>query len=346
MGITWIEPVEITPGSTESWIDVDVSSYVVEGTTGVILHTVRNSSYGSGDFRYRKNGSTDDRHAHMDLESHFWVTCGVDENRILELYIGSSIYIDIYIVGYFDSCAVFITNATDISVPEESDGWIDVDINVDDGAIGAFVEIYNSGTSPLGLRKNGSTDNRIDQMDTKLNFGFVGLDGNEIFEAYYAQWTEGSYGSSYYLYLKGYIKSGATFLTNGTELEVSVENSYVDLTQLPSGSTGGFIEVLPTIFNYALRKNGSSEDIFYNFFRHCWSSVECDTNRLIEGKVRFLDSGSFYLIGYLTGSTTTSINVYNGSSWTTPTAVKYYNGSSWVDVTAVKVWDGVTWITI
>jgi len=59
-----VTPVECTPGTTGSWQDVDLDSYVADlgsDVTGVLLHCV-DSTGSSGAMGFRKNGSTDDRY--------------------------------------------------------------------------------------------------------------------------------------------------------------------------------------------------------------------------------------------------------------------------------------------
>lgn len=339
MAVTWITPIEITLTTSGSWADVDLSSYIASGTTGVLLHVVPSSNC---NFGYRKNGSTDNRTSYLlSGGSHQWVSCGVDANRILELYVQDITYIDVYLVGYFDSSAVFNTNATDISL-STTGSWADIDINVDDSAIGAIIEVVeNVNFQSFGLRKNGSTDNRY-QYTYKRATAFIGLDENEICEGFIS-------GTGVDFFLTGYIKSGATFNTNATDLSLSTTGAYTDLTALPSGATGGFIETInnSTTATYALRKNGSSEDIYKYLIRHHWAAVECDTSQIIEGKIASTDV-DFFLTGYTTGTAPSysKIKIRSGSNWINPTAVKTWNGSAWAEPSLIKIRSGSEWVTI
>lgn len=341
MGATWLTPVEITPSSI-GWVDVDVSSYVPSGATGVIFHienTNTTYSYATG---WRKNGSTDTLTISLQIKRHFWAACGVDANRILEIYVGNTTYINVYLVGYFDSSAVFLTNVTNLSL-SSTGSWQDIDINVNDGAIGAILKIIGTTTSyDFGIRKNGSSDNRTNLFACG-SFGFIGVDENEIFEGYISN-------ANVDFYLQGYIKSDATFNTNATDLSLSSTGSYYDLTALPEGATGGFVEVtnVSGANLYALRKNGSTEDIYQYCVRHYWAAVECDENRIIEGKINSAEV-DFFLSGYTTvsvPSTYDAINIRSSSSWLNPTGVKYWNSSSFTEAAAVKRWNGVSWDTL
>ncbi len=296
MAVTWIDPVEITPADTGRFIDVDLSTNIASGATGVLLHIVCTGSTDYG-FFCRKNGSTDDRTADIKAGYHQWGACGVDINRILEIYIANAA-IDVYLVGYFTSDAVFLTNATDISI-STTGTWTDIDIGVNDGAIGAVVELYNTSGAAyyeFGIRKNGSTDEHYDKA-YRHAWAIVGLDSNEVFEGKIANTVSD-------FYLQGYIKTNATFNTNATDLSITTTGAYTDLAALPSGATGGLIEVQcgTTYRKYALRKNGSSEDLYYYLRYHGWAFVECDSNRIIEGEINNT-SMDFFLTGYTTAGT-------------------------------------------
>lgn len=317
MGVTWIEPVEITPGTAEAWTDVDLSSYIATGATGVILHADNPGAISSYQFGYRRNGSTDNRHTFIGTTSHVWCAVGVDENRIAELYVEHIVYISVYLVGYFDSDTVFNTNAPSFTLTSAAT-WQDVDINVSDSAIGALLEIYISNNLyEYGLRKNGSTDDRYMNPFSYHCFGVIGVDENEIFEAK----VENTVTT---FYLQGYLKSGATFNTNATDISIETTGSYADLTALPSGSTGGIVEIYGTSpYMATLRKNGSSSNILQDV-RHTWAMVECDESQLIEGYIENA-AVDFYLTGYTDESAPTP-------DFTSITAIKVWNNTGWVTV--------------
>jgi len=300
MAVTWITPVDISPETAGSWQDADLSSYLPAGATGAMFHVVAGTS--DYDFGCRKNGSTDDRYEDgAKASTHFWASCGVDANRVCEIRI-ENVAIVVYLVGYFTSDAVFFTNATDKSITGTA-SWSDIDISSDTGtdtAVGAIFEIYSTSGAAyynMGLRKNGSTDAMTDQM-YRHAWAIIGVDGSEILEGYIGN-------TAVDFYLQGYIKTNATFNTNATNLSISTTGAYTDLTALPSGATGGLIEVQcgTTYRKYALRKNGSSEDLYSYLRYHGWAFVECDSNRIIEGEINNT-SMDFFLTGYTTASTT------------------------------------------
>jgi hypothetical protein len=297
VGATFITPVNVTPGTAGSWQDVDVSSYIASGSTGVILHVVNIK----GDTVYqcgiRKNGSTDARIGQLRRVSHSWFSIGADGSRIFEAYVGHATYVQIWLVGYYDSSAVFFDNAPDKSLGSTG-AWTDVDISGDTGADTAIAAIFElkitSGSDTWGFRKNGSTDARNIATGSNNLFAFaiVGVDGSEICEHIISSTNVDAF-------LVGYIKSGATLNTNAPDLSLGGTAAYADLAALPAGGIGGIIEVVSSAAaNYALRKNGSSEDI-YRIHMHTWTAVECDGSQLIEGEIS--DTAlDFFLTGYFT----------------------------------------------
>jgi len=297
--VTYLTPSEITPGTASSWVDVDVSASVPSGATGVILHI--NNSIASGDYAlgFRKNGSTDNRTNNLQEYLHMWTVIGVDSSRILEMYIGNTTYIDIYLVGYFTSEAVFFTNATDKSFSTYNT-WIDIDISSDTGsdtAIGAFIETIETGNGfrYYGFRKNGSTDNLTGgATDVRSHvMGIAGTDGSEIFEGYAETNTVD-------FFLTGYMTAGAVFYTNATDVSPGSTTTWTDFSALPSGANGGIYQTLGIItYDYGLRKNGSSESILYAN-PHAFAIVEADTSRIVEGYREHSTYNLLYEIGYTT----------------------------------------------
>lgn len=296
MAITWITPVEVTPGTPNAWIDVDVSGSVPAGATGVILHiTTASVQY----YGVRKNGSTDDRALNTPYSRlHLWAAIGVDANRILEAYVGNTTDVDIWLVGYFGSDSVFFTNAVDKSLGSTG-SWLDIDISADTGgdtAIGAIFEAIGP-PATFGFRKNGSSDDRGSLFIWRHVWSVIGVDGSEICEGKISD-------LSVDFFLVGYIKSDATFNINATDLSLASTGAWTDLTALPGGATGGFIECCEPGYNrsFGLRKNGSSENIYLEMgCQHTWGLVECDASQIIEGEISATDM-DFFLVGYATAA--------------------------------------------
>lgn len=288
-----ITPLEVTPGIAESWQDVDVSAYVPVGATGVILHC--SSTAGEQKLGLRKNGSSDNRIDYLLINSHCWSMIGIDSSRIFEAYISTITDTNIYLVGYTISGVTFFTNAYNKSL-SSTGSWIDIDCSSEaPNAIGLIFEVV-SGLSAynFGFRAKGSTDDRHNDTYTHCCFtAVIGCNNSQVCQG----WIE---DATVKFYLVGYITIGAVFNTNATDLSLTTAGSWLDLSTLPSQSNIAFIEVTSASgYNYGLRKNGSSEDIYYKANFHPWAFVECDSSRIIEGKIEntWVD---FFLVGYAT----------------------------------------------
>lgn len=292
-----IDPVEVTPGTASAWTDVNGADFgVPSGATGIIAHLINNGA-GALAVGLRNNGSTDNRTQSLYSYTHCWAAIGVDADRKFEAYVGSITQIDIYIVGYTMSGVTFFINAV---TPFTTLGaWTDFDYSpYAPNAIGLIFEV-NSTSTPygMGLRNDGSTDNRINQISDHNSFGMIiGCSASQICEGYT------TYISQQFR-LVGYIIDGATFNINATDVSLGTVGSWLDLAALPANSVMGFIEeVCPSGgFNatYGLRKNGSAENQAWWQYWHPWAFVECDANYIIEGRIESLNQ-DFFVVGYAT----------------------------------------------
>lgn len=299
-----ITPTEITVSAADEWVTVDASAVgVPEGATGVVVHIVNTSASLAFAVGLRKNGSTDDRHTSLYMNQHCWGLIGVDANRVFEAYVGNTTDIDIYVVGYTKSGVTFFTNSIEYTI--SGDAWEEKDATSDTSAntIGLIFEIDYNGTKEFGARKNGSTDNRTNVSYYRQPFGLIiGCDANQVVELYGEAGTFTGDPAPRFQLL-GYVEDGCTFNTNATDVSLGTTGSWLDLSALPDVSPPpnmGFIEVIATGgYNFGLRKDGSSEDIYKRPRRHSWGVVECAANRVIEGKIE--DTGcDFFVVGYST----------------------------------------------
>lgn len=297
---TWITPVQLSSLTVEAWTALDISSLLPVGAspTGIMLQVVNSNASYARNIGLRKTGSTDARNTILATNNKAYMAVGVDINGSFDYYVGASIAL--YLVGYFEDDAVFFDNAVNVTpATTESYQTVDITANTDGTAIGAILEIVvsTSTTKSLSIRPYGSTDDLYYSM-SKQHYGFiVGVDAQERFEVKRQDDTIS-------IFLVGYIKSGATFLTNATDKSLASAGAYADLSALPAGATGGFFSVVITGTSYSnvLREKGGTgadKDIYLTSRGHgAW--VKCDSNRIVEGKVSNT-SIKFYLLGYTTG---------------------------------------------
>ncbi len=294
-----ITPTEVTVTPVNGWRTVNASALAPAGSTGVIIHIV-NTSASSYSVGLRKNGSTDDRAATLDANCHTWAIIGVDANRIFQAYTEHLTNVDFYVVGYTVTGVTIATNATLKTFTAHATTFYDIDCSVQaPSATGLIFEIYGTDWQNFGIRKNGSTDaRRLPTIYHNTFSAIVGCDTGQICEGQHAS-------TEIYFYLTGYVTDGATFNTNATNLSLAGTGAWTDLTALPATSNMGFIEVASSDFyNYGLRKNGTSENIYQQAVQHPWGIVECDTSQLIEGEIA--NTGcDFFLVGYSTAAAAT-----------------------------------------
>lgn len=306
---TFLDPiVNITPASG-SWQDVDVSAHCPAGTTGVAI-CVTNGVIAAPEIGWRKKGSTDDRHDTMQAQSFMWAGCGVDSNRVLQIYMGAGV--GVYLIGYFGGEAVFFTNAVDKSLGVTG-SWQTVDISGDvaagDVAQLAFLDARGLSTDAFGVRKKGSGDDWRNSS-TGARGAFVGCDANNQFECYIGN-------VSVDIFLNGYLRAGATMALNASVVTPAEAGAYADLPALPAGAIAGVYEVysVSTGPKSALRMKGAAHDLYLNTYRLVWGIAKCNVNRLVECKVSSTADAAILQLGYLTDTTPAITNLNPGTSY-------------------------------
>ena len=302
----FLNAIDVTPSTAGAWVDVDVSSYIPSGSTGVILKIVNTSAASTYGGEVRKNGSTDNFSLIVGASYTRYAFVGVDENRIFEAYIASTL-VKIYLIGYCDENVGFFTNAID-KTPSTTGSWVDIDAsaNIPNDATGVICLLYNSGASNYygGIRKNGSTDTftyGIMASNRRYVYQLCGVDENRIFEGQIEN-------TVMKIMLIGYTKSPITFFTNGIDKSITTTNTWVDIdvtAETESTADGAilFIKNTATSTTYKgdVRKNGSTDNHTANtklYFTECrGAAIGMDSDQIFEG---WIDNTAvkFYLIGY------------------------------------------------
>jgi hypothetical protein len=285
-----VDPVSVTLSSTGAYEEVDVDDYIASlpsGVTGVALRVINTHTAPVG-YRYRKNGSTDDLSDAVTASAHVQAYVGLDASNIFEFYRVSTT-ISIYIVGYFID-VTFLTNLTDVSTATTG-SWADLDSG-QSSAIGLILLPHPTSTTSYdyGLRKNGSTDDRHNRAVRKQGDWIIGADAG-VSEQYIEN-------NTFDMYLIGYITANFTFNTNASDISLGSTGSYADLTAGAATAKANIVEVASSsYYDFALRRNGASDDIYYRVNRHTCIIVGADTSGVSEGKIA--NTGAdFFLIGW------------------------------------------------
>jgi hypothetical protein len=323
-------PVDVTPTVAGVWRDVDVSAYVPPGATGVLV-LCHNPSALDQPFGIRKNGSTDTWQTQVEADEvdQSWLMTGLDANRVFEVYAGST-SVRTYLLGYTMEGVTFFTNRVQKTIGFLN-SWRDVDISADTGtdtAVGAIFTVVNTSTvnpHQFGLRKNGSTDDRVRELDSQVaTLGLVGVDGSEVAEFQVDD-------SSIDLYLVGYVTHGAVFFTNGINKSTFNTGTYqdVDITSnITSRANGAFVEIYNSAgskYRVALRRNGSTSDLYLDHM-HGFAAVGIDANDIFEQKIENT-AMDLYLMGYSLDPKTSYRSIGTAVDYTTG-SVAATNGST------------------
>jgi hypothetical protein len=295
-------PVDVTPGTTDSWEDVDVSAWVPAGATGVILQEVNPDPADRFEYGVRNNGSTDtwmNQNEQSRQDSLSFHIIGVDANRIFEVYTGSTV-VRTYLLGYTMEGVTFFVNAVDKSI-STTGSWTDIDISADTGAdtaIGAVFVVKETERAghDVALRMKGSSDDLyggIDKGDAAA--AIIGVDANEICQM--------KIDSTFVdLYLVGYVTDGAVFFTNAVDKATSTYGSYVavDITgDIGADDANGAILALKSSGEeyFAVRPNGATHDYYQRIVEAQWPVIGIDANDIFEQKIS-ATSHDLYLTGY------------------------------------------------
>lgn len=287
-----VPSVDVTPATTGSWQDVDVSSYIPSGATGAILHLEGTAL--AEDFGLRKKGSTDNHLKEMYGNS--WALIGVDGDRKFQAYIGA--HHTIYLVGYTKIGVTFFTNGYD-KTPICDQTWREVDLSTEcPGAIGVILQYFSRyNTSQYGIRKHGSTDDRRDEAIYMGQWGLIiGCDENQHVDFW------GKEDNVPTLFLVGYITDGATFKTNADDISLVATGAWTEIDLSSEAPDAGMVFVQvhgQQGQNFGLRKDGSTEvdaDIYHSN-QMPFGVIEASAETKIEGKIQsiYVD---FFLVGY------------------------------------------------
>lgn len=281
----FLDPViDITPGSYAGWVETDLSSYISEDATIVILRFV-NTSTGSGvdDVGCRSSDSSTSILGALFDDRQVTLYCKVGTGRKIDLYIADSLIV-IYLVGYFEGEAVGFTDPTDY-LPGSTNVYHDIDVSgqVPEGATFAILNEISQkvGFKQAYFRANGSSDSRYAYTAVSLGV-IIPLDEDRIFEykTNDIAVTE--------LFLIGYITTGSGHI-NATDKSLSSTGSWLDVDcsddSPPANADCVFVELKAGNRIGDIRPDGYTTEIFepIGTFGGIWATGL--VNDIFEGKI-------------------------------------------------------------
>jgi len=296
---------------SSTWFDIDVSSYVPTGTTGVVV-TLRGDTLHLCD-TVRKKGSTDamlteipDGTGTSKLVTAF---VGVDENRKFQAYHGNSeTAYNIQLLGYTDSAVQFFTNIIDIT-PTSYDTWVnkDVSANVPDGATGVIVRFRDTGDGDgyvyAGTRHPSSTSDVTYGKVFSTYYQLCGINSARVVQVK----TDSTYAK---FDLVGYTKPPVTFKIDPVDVGLTTYDTWtdVDVTSSTTASANTAIVIMrntqpsgsPATHCNGIRPKGSTyypEQSYDSWEASRGDIVLLNTAQVFQG---YLDTNwdYIYLIGY------------------------------------------------
>lgn len=265
--------IDVTPGVTDSWEDVDISAHVPANATCAILEA--NGGGTTGLFKVRKNGSSDDFNMRLGPESMAGLLVALDSSQIFEAYVDNGDQ-EIYLIGYGDTYVKIEDDWTDVS-PGVTGSWQDIDLSsyIPEDATAVFIMLLSpdkpeSGSvdNNAGVRRNGSSST-ISLMDFPSNeFSnnyFFALqiakpDASRIIEGYI---EDADYNEIRYI---GYAKYPVVCLDDPIDHSIGITSTWTDVDVTSDATTvadGALAYLKMTAYgspsDQNVRKNGSTD---------------------------------------------------------------------------------------
>jgi archaellum component FlaG (FlaF/FlaG flagellin family) len=270
-GFFWFtDAPDISLITAGSWRDMDLSSVVPVGTTGVIVEIVNTDVTDTLSGLVRGKEDTRDYISNLNFqrvadETHRWQIVKVDSDRVIQGYVEDR-QIDFKLLGYtMGTDPSYFNTPFDITPATES-AWTIADVSafVDADADGVILFIVSTqdGDRNYGVREIGSsfsTTNR-DLENFSSTMYMVGLDASYQFEVYHTDFDDVKF------YLVGQTKGSVVYYTNDLAVSDPATGSFqeidADSYSVPAIANGLILRVVGTGTNLisALRHGDSTDD--------------------------------------------------------------------------------------
>jgi hypothetical protein len=325
---------DISIGVAGSWEDVDVSSYVPSGATGVILEFTNEGAGIEGyDVRHPASASDDYGNLHLYSGNHAYAYVGINSTFYFEMYIGST-DIDCWIIGYTDQYVTFFDDYIDYALGTAL-AWTDIDLSayVPVGATGVIMKIVNPVANyEVGVRHPASTDNF--HLDSRqFSFQMCGVNSSRMIEGYVE-----NLGADHKLV--AYTTEPITFNVNWVDISIVPVGAWTDIdvtAQTIAGATGVIVYDHLTTVNWResdIRENGSTNDQYADSQNYVGGAnfMGCGlgTGEILEGQISNIDV-DFYLVAWTEEVVTTIVypTAIHSSSGVTNATHSMANNNTW-----------------
>ena len=185
---------DITPGTDNAWVNIDLSALVPLGTTGAVVEIVNTG--GDDILRAVVRGVDDTREYVPDADaqkirrnSHRWQVVKVDPFRKIQAFVEDTTVVKLKLSGYtVGTDPVYWSLPPDIT-PGTTGTWTTVDVAsfVDDDTTGVILMLDSTGADvAYAVRETGSSfaNTTIDLKGESNTMYFVGIDASDRFDIY------------------------------------------------------------------------------------------------------------------------------------------------------------------
>ena len=172
-------------GDVGTWTDIDVGQHTGSDTAIGAVFVVNETQRDDHLVGLQMKGSNDYFYRNMDKGDTEVAVVGLD-NQFAEMKIDST-WVDLWLVGYVTSGAVFFKDAIPHTT-STTGTYVDVDITVDllgsDDANGAFLNLLSNGAEWFAVRPKDTTPPPYDfyRRIIEQKWPIVGIDEDNIFE--------------------------------------------------------------------------------------------------------------------------------------------------------------------
>ncbi len=179
---TWLStPVDVTPGSTNSWVDIDLSNYTSGGEVFAVFECSP-LNYGKG-LAVRYNGASLDKRATYSC-NHFWAVMGLDGSDIVECNTETTDS-TIWLVGFITSGTARTGGGSDLAASLTTGSWADITLP-DSGKEIALLQAYGYSLNvAYDVQANGGTGRDTNLYADSYGDGgwpVVAIDGSDLAE--------------------------------------------------------------------------------------------------------------------------------------------------------------------
>jgi len=290
-----IEPQRIIGANGGSFRTWNLSHFVPENATGVIIQLVNSHASQRYGWGARKPGVTTRHTGQIMQDGQCWLLAGLNDAREVELYVQTSNRLHFWFMGYTGPDAVFLDSWIDI-LPSVPNDWQTKDLSAQCPGAKALIIQIGSATTVMqgyGLRMLGSTDDRV--KASYHDSAVIGCDANQKIQIQ----TSSIDPLDCQAWVVGYLKGDIITYQNAPSIGVSLTGSWQARTLSTAGSKPRWaicqVDQPWSSVAYGAKKHPSYREITKLAVQQSWVIVHCDDSYQSDF-YRANDANQFYKI--------------------------------------------------